>query len=140
MTPATTFEGVEASVLPPLKLTHFHVKVVDIEATLAWFWRMCGVKPAFQNAKLAYLTLGPVTLVLEPGPNDTETTIAFGTTDCDRDFATLVSRGASPIAAPVSQPWGVRGAYLEGPAGITFELEQRLETAPKTTSNSVSPS
>jgi catechol 2,3-dioxygenase-like lactoylglutathione lyase family enzyme len=124
-----TLNGDETAVFAPLRLTHFHVKVTDIETALAWFHRMCGVRPAFQNAKLAYLNLGPVTLVLEPGPANTETTIAFGTTDCDRDFARLVGRGAQPIAPPITQPWGVRGAYLAGPAGITFELEQRVEPA-----------
>jgi catechol 2,3-dioxygenase-like lactoylglutathione lyase family enzyme len=121
----------EASSLTPLCMTHFHVKVTDMAATLSWFDRMCGVKPAFQNAKLAYLTLGTVTLVFEPGPTDTETTIAFGTADCERDYAVLIGRGARPLLPPTLQPWGVRGAYFEGPAGITFELEQRVEVAAK---------
>jgi predicted enzyme related to lactoylglutathione lyase len=122
-------QDVSLAAFVPTKLTHFHLRVVDMPATLAWFENVCSVKPAFQNAKLAYLTFGAVTMVLEPGTTNTETTIAFGTSDCDADFAKLVGRGAVPITPPVSQPWGVRGAYVVGPAGITFELEQRLERA-----------
>jgi predicted enzyme related to lactoylglutathione lyase len=110
----------------PLRLTHFHVKVDDLPGALGWFERVCSTRPAFANDKLAYLTLGAVTLVLEPAAESTETTIAFASADCDADYAALVERGAEPLTPPESKPWGVRGAYVRGPAGITFELEQRL--------------
>jgi predicted enzyme related to lactoylglutathione lyase len=115
----------------PTTLTHFHVRVSDMADALGWFERVCELRPAFQNAKLAYLKFGDVTLVLEPGKESTEATIAFGTSDCDRDYERLVARGAVPVSPPTSQPWGVRGAYLQGPAGITFELEQRINEARK---------
>jgi catechol 2,3-dioxygenase-like lactoylglutathione lyase family enzyme len=110
-----------------LKLSHFHVKVLDLSAALSWFEHFCGVRPTFRKADLAYLTLGQVVLVLEPGPANTETTIAFLSEDCDRDFTALTERGVVALSPPTSFPWGIRGAYLRGPAGITFELEQRIE-------------
>jgi catechol 2,3-dioxygenase-like lactoylglutathione lyase family enzyme len=112
-----------------LKITHFHVKVRDLDAALEWFESKCGARPTFKKEGLAYLTMGAVVLVLESGLSDTPVTIAFGSTDCDRDFAALVARGATPIAEPKSQPWGIRGAYFTGPGAITFELEQSIERA-----------
>lgn len=109
-----------------LRLTHFHVKVKDLSSTLSWFARVCDVQPVFQKQDLAYLSFGEVVLVLETGATDTETTLAFASVDCDRDFAALAAEGVPVLSPPESHPWGVRSAYLRGPAGITFELEQRI--------------
>jgi catechol 2,3-dioxygenase-like lactoylglutathione lyase family enzyme len=111
-----------------LRLTHFHVKVANLPLAIGWFERHCGVRPSFQKTDLAYFTLGAVVLVLEPGEVDTKTTIAFTSDDCDADFAALRDRGVIAISPPASHPWGIRGAYLRGPAGITLELEQRIPT------------
>jgi uncharacterized glyoxalase superfamily protein PhnB len=48
----------------------------------------------------------------------------------DRTYADILERGATPVAAPASMPWGQRTAFFADPEGNIHELFADLPQAP----------
>src|SRR5262249_12326632 len=109
-----------------MNASHFHIGVRDLAGAVAAFERLLGMKPVFSNERMATFRFGELGLLVDKADDDTRITIAFDSTDCQADFDGVVARGAEPLEPPTTQPWGVRAAYLKGPGGITFEIEQVL--------------
>jgi catechol 2,3-dioxygenase-like lactoylglutathione lyase family enzyme len=109
-----------------MKLNHIHVGVRDLKAALGWLDRVWQVKAEFQNERMATFPFGSFILILDSAEIDSAATIGFESEDCDGDFRTVVGRGAVAIEPPSDRPWGVRCAYIQGPGGLKFEIEQPL--------------
>ena len=109
-----------------MKMTHMHAQVKDLESAERWFRDVMMATPSFVNDRMASYALGIFTLILDKADADSVATIAFATDDCDGDFNKLVDRGAVPLEKPVDLAWGARAAYLQGPGGLTIELEEML--------------
>jgi len=109
-----------------LKGGHIHLFVRDLPEVLGWMDRVWQVRPSYQGKQMAVVPFGQIQLVLDTSEHDTVATLGFDTDNCDRDYRTVVDRGATSLEAPTDRPWGVRAAYIKGPAGLTFEIEQRL--------------
>ena len=107
-----------------MNLNHIHLGVRDLPATLDWLERVWQLKPEFQNEHLATIIFGVFTLILDAAEADTAATIGFESDDCDRDFRTVVERGAVVLDPPSDKPWGSRAAYIQGPGALKFEIEQ----------------
>jgi predicted enzyme related to lactoylglutathione lyase len=110
-----------------MKASHIHVGVRDLAGALEAFERLWSMSPVYQNERMATLRFGEIGILLDSAERDAELTIAFDSSDCERDFARVVELGAQVLEAPQKKPWGVYTAYLRGPGAITFEIEQVLE-------------
>jgi lactoylglutathione lyase len=73
------------------------------------------------------LGFGEFGLFLDAAPTDSVVTLGFDSADCDAGYRTVTGRGAETIETPQDRPWGGRAAYLKGPGGLTFEIEQILK-------------
>ena len=109
---------------------HFHLRVRDLEETLVWFERVWQVEPTHTGKTFAIVPFGPIQLVLDVSDQDSIATLGFDSADCDRDCQSVVARGAIVLEDPADRSWGVRAAYIKGPAGLTLEIEQPLGDAP----------
>lgn len=113
-----------------MKGNHFHICTRDLDATLSWFQRVWQLEPTHRGKTFAVLPFGPVQLVLDVSDQDSLATLGFDSDNCDRDCQVVVGRGATVLELPTDRSWGVRVAYIKGPAGLTFEIEQPLARAP----------
>lgn len=109
-----------------MKASHIHLGVRDLPKAVEWFGQFFDIKPNYQNPRMASLPFGGVSIILDASEEDAVATIAFDSNLCDEDFKKLTGRGAVALEKPEDKSWGVRAAYLKGPGGITFELEQPL--------------
>jgi uncharacterized glyoxalase superfamily protein PhnB len=75
---------------------------------------------------MSLFAFGDTQLVVNDVEEDVLSTVAFTSTDCDGDFARVVAAGAVAIHEPEDKPWGVRGAFVQGPGKLIFEFEQSL--------------
>src|SRR5215475_2011002 len=89
-----------------MNLNHIHLRVRDLNAAIGWFETVLKVHPGFQNEHMAAFSLGAFTLIFDAAEEDVVATVGFESEDCDRDFRTLVERGAVSIAAPTDKDWG----------------------------------
>lgn len=85
-----------------------------------WLDKIWGVKPTFQNDRLASVPVDPIILILEKSDQETASIIGFESDDCDRDFRRLIERGAIAESEPSNKPWGARTAYVKGPGLLKF--------------------
>jgi catechol 2,3-dioxygenase-like lactoylglutathione lyase family enzyme len=106
-----------------MNLNHVHLCVRDLRAALDWLHRIWQLEPQFQNDRMAAISFGSFTIILDVADADTAATVGFETDDCDRDFRAVLERGAVAIDSPANKPWGVRAAYVQGPGRLTFEIE-----------------
>lgn len=110
-----------------MRFNHLHVAVRDLPGALEWLATVWDIRPTFQNGGgMASLPLHGTTLILDAADEDAGATIGFASDDCDEDYRLALARGAESVEPPEDRPWGVRAAYLHGPARITFEIEQEL--------------
>jgi catechol 2,3-dioxygenase-like lactoylglutathione lyase family enzyme len=110
-----------------MQLNHIHVRVRDLSAALSWLDRVWGVKPTFQDERMASLAFEPIVLIVDKSDQETDTIIGFESDDCDRDFHRLVERGAVVDSEPSNKPWGARSAYIKGPGALKFEIESPIK-------------
>jgi uncharacterized glyoxalase superfamily protein PhnB len=110
-------------------ISHVHCRVKDLFVAVEWFTSRCGVVPSFTDARMAVLLFGTFTLILDAASEDSVATIGFDSVDCDADFGALVARGARALEPPQNRPYGARVAYLQGPGGLTIEIEQMLASS-----------
>ena len=106
-----------------MTLNHVHFQVRELQAAVDWFATVLELKPGFQNDRIATFIFVTMTVILDAGSADSPATLGFESDDCDRDFQTVVERGAISIEAPVNKEWGVRTAYFKGPGAIKCEIE-----------------
>jgi hypothetical protein len=86
--------------------------------------------PTFENGGgMAVLSLHGASLILDASDEDTTATIGFASNNCDEDYRLASERGAETLEVPEDRTWGVRAAYLRGPGGITFEIEQGISSS-----------
>lgn len=113
-----------------MKGNHFHVCVKELETTLGWFERVWQLEPRHKGQTFAVLPFGPIQLVLDVSDQDSLATLGFASDNCERDCQSVVERGATVLEQPADRSWGVRVAYIKGPAGLTLEIEQPLSDVP----------
>jgi catechol 2,3-dioxygenase-like lactoylglutathione lyase family enzyme len=106
-----------------MNLNHIHLGVRDLPASLDWLDRVWQLKPQFQNDRMATIRFGAFILILDAAEADSPATIGFESDDCDRDFRTVLERGAVALDPPSNTAWGVRAAYIQGPGRLKFEIE-----------------
>ena len=106
-----------------MTLNHIHLSVRNLPAAVAWFKTVMQIDAGFQNERMATLSFPALTLILDSGKDDVPATVGFESDDCDRDFRTVVERGAVIIERPTNKEWGVRTAYFKGPGELKFEIE-----------------
>ncbi len=109
-----------------MKLNHIHLAVLDLPSALAWLGQVWNARAGYHNDRMASVPLNGLTLILDAADHDAPATLGFSSDDCDGDFRRVVARGAVVLEEPSDRPWGVRAAYLKGPGGLTFEIEQAL--------------
>ena len=112
-----------------MTLNHIHVSVRDLPGALQWLARVWQLDADFQNERMATFALGDFILILDSADDDSPATIGFESVDCDRDFESVVARGAKALEAPANKPWGVRCAYIQGPGRLKFEIEGPVKIA-----------
>lgn len=109
-----------------MTVSHLHLNVRDLPASIEWFRRILDVSPDFANEAMASIGLGGLALVLDHGEVDSPAILALTSEDCDTEVQRLVDRGAVVTEAAVNRPWGVRNAYLAGPGAMTLEIEETI--------------
>jgi catechol 2,3-dioxygenase-like lactoylglutathione lyase family enzyme len=109
-----------------MKLSHVHLGVRDLAGTLAWLKRVLKSTPVYRDAKMAVVPFGPITVIFDRAKKDSPATLAYSSRNCDRDYRTVLRRGAQPVEPPGDRVYGVRSAYAKGPGDLTFEIEQPL--------------
>lgn len=109
-----------------MKFSHLHIGAEDLSSALAWFEDVGQLRPTFQNDRMASIPVDGTSLILDLAAEDSVTTIAFETSDCDTAYLALLARGAASVAVPENLSWGVRAAYVQGPGAMTIEIEQPL--------------
>ena len=113
-----------------MQLNHIHLQVRDLPSALAWLDRVWGASATFRNEKMAVVPFGSFLLIWDASEQDSAATIGFASDDCNGDYQRVLARGAVSIDEPRDRPWGARAAYIQGPGGLKFEIEQPLITAP----------
>lgn len=106
-----------------MNFNHIHLSVLDLGTAVHWLDRIWLLKPEFQNDRMATISFGSLTLILDAAEADSSVTIGFESDDCDRDYRAVLERGAVAIEPPSNKPWGVRAAYIQGPGRLRFEIE-----------------
>jgi catechol 2,3-dioxygenase-like lactoylglutathione lyase family enzyme len=104
-------------------LNHIHLQVRDLNAAVVWFERILQLNPGFRDERMATFSFNTMTLIFDAAKDDVPATVGFESNDCDRDFQTVVERGAVALEPPTNKPWGVRAAYFKGPGELRFEIE-----------------
>ena len=113
-----------------MKGNHFHIRVRDLETTLGWFERVWQLEPTHKGQTFAVLPFGSIQFVLDLSDQDSLATLGFDSDNCDRDYQSVIERGATVLEEPADRSWGVRVAYIKGPAGLTLEIEQTRADTP----------
>lgn len=109
-----------------MKGNHFHICVRDLATTLRWFERVWQLKSTHKGKTFAVLPFGSIQLVFDASNKDSLATLGLDSDNCDRECQSVVERGATAGEQPAGRSWGVRVAYITGPAGLTLEIEQPL--------------
>ncbi len=108
------------------QIAHVHVFVKDRPAAVEWLRTIWDAEPVAEDHEMSLFIFGPTQLVVNDVEDDIASTVAFTSDDCDRDYRTVISRGAVGVDEPKDMPWGVRAAFVQGPGRLTFEIEQPL--------------
>jgi catechol 2,3-dioxygenase-like lactoylglutathione lyase family enzyme len=104
-------------------LNHIHLQVRELSAAIDWFETILQVHPGFRNERMATFSFNSLILIFDAANDDAPATVGFESDDCDRDFRTVVERGALALEPPNNKNWGVRAAYFKGPGALKFEIE-----------------
>jgi len=106
-----------------MNLSHLHLRVRDLDAAVVWFETILQLRPGFRNERMATFSFNSMTLIFDAAYDDVSATVGFESDDCDRDFRTVLERGAIALEPPTNKAWGVRTAYFKGPGELKFEIE-----------------
>ena len=107
-----------------MRLAHIHLPVHDLDATLAGFEKMFGLKPTYRDPHMAVLPAEPFPVIFDVETDACEGFLALASDDCDKDYQRLLSLGAVSKEPPQDNWWGTRSAYVQGPDNLIIELEQ----------------
>ncbi len=126
-----------------MKFAYTLVYVADVAASLAFFDKAFGLATRFLAEGGTYGEVdtgaGGTTLAFvdhatarssvqhdyvaaDASPQPLGMEIGFTVTDVPAAFDKAVAAGATPLAAPVSKPWGQQVAYVRCPDGTLVEL------------------
>lgn len=108
-------------------LNHIHLYVRDLPDALRWMEQVWDSRPTFRDERMAVLSLGNLTLILDLAPLDSEATIGFESDDCLRDYNRILKKGATGLEPPTPRPWGAISAHIQGPGKLKFEIEQSMQ-------------
>lgn len=117
----------EARILETAQIAHVHVYVNDRPKAVEWLDTVWDATPDAEDHEMSMFTFGSTQLIINDVEEGVESTIAFASDDCDRDYEDVIARGAVSVREPQDKPWGVRIAFLQGPGNLTFEIEERLQ-------------
>ena len=106
-----------------MNLNHIHLGVRDLNAAIRWFETVLQIHAGFRNERMATFSFNALTLIFDAAEDDIAATVGFESDDCDRDFQTLLERGAIALQPPTDKDWGVRTAYVKGPGELRLEIE-----------------
>ena len=109
-----------------MKGSHLHFLMADLPGAVRWLDKVWHLQPSFQNERMAVLSFGEISIILDASTTDTVATLGFDSQNCDEDFQAVQSRGGLALEVPKDRPWGVRSAYIQGPGALKFEIEQAL--------------
>ncbi len=109
-----------------MRLNHIHFAVRDLPAAIGWLEQIWDVRPTFRNERMAEIPFGSIVLILDSADQESIATVGFESENCDSDFGRVIGKGAIAEEAPSDKPWGARTAYIKGPGGLRFEIEQPL--------------
>lgn len=112
-----------------MKVSHMHLGFKNLEGAVCWMKDVLAKEPGYRNANMATFDFENTSLVFDQSDDDTVLTFGVKTLDCDRAFAEMQRRGAVALDEPTDQPWGVRAAYIQGPGGVTLEIEQTMRSS-----------
>ena len=93
-----------------MTLNHIHLQVRDLKAAIRWFETIWQVQPEFQNERIATFSFNSIVLIFDAATADTPATVGFQSDDCDRDFRSIVERGAI-VLEPV---WSKKSCHMAG--------------------------
>jgi catechol 2,3-dioxygenase-like lactoylglutathione lyase family enzyme len=110
-----------------MRLNHIHFAVRDLPAAIVWLDQVWDVRPTFKNERMAEIPFGSITLILDSADKESIATVGFESETCDSDYGRVIGRGAISEEGPSDKPWGARTAYIKGPGGLRFEIEQPLK-------------
>lgn len=110
-----------------MRLNHFHFAVRDLSAAIGWLEQVWDVRPTFRNERMAVIPFDSITLILDSGDQESIATVGFESENCDIDYGRMIEKGAISEGGPSDKPWGARTAYIKGPGGLRFEIEQPLK-------------
>ena len=109
-----------------MEVSHMHLGFKNREGAISWMKDVLDKEPGYRNANMATFDFENTSLAFDQSDDDTVLTFAVRTLDCDRALAEMRKCGAVALDEPTDQPWGLRTAYIQGPGGITLELEQTI--------------
>jgi hypothetical protein len=107
-----------------MEISHVHFSVRRLGPALKTFRRLWKVRPTYQDRWMAVLPFGGMYVILDAADKDSLGTIAFRSKNCDRDYRSVIKRGAVSVEPPADRPYGARTAYVRGPGKLTFEIDQ----------------
>lgn len=122
--PTTLVQGTKNE--PGMKLNHMHVGVRELPAAVSWIERVWGIKPSYNNERMAVFASGSFSLIIDSSDDDSFATVGFASANCDLDYKRVMENGAVGLEEPKDRPWGSRAAYVRGPGQLKFEIEQSL--------------
>lgn len=113
-----------------MRLSHLHIAFKDFAAARAWLADVLGLQPVEESAAHAVYRLDGAELVIHPdwGEGDSPLTIAFASTDCARDYAAALARGARARTPPRDKGPSIN-ADVHGPGRLVVEFEQLVAAA-----------
>lgn len=108
------------------------VRPTDFEASLAWYRDVLGLRVSREYGTGGRVTgvvlfLGGGFLELVSGGSpvpDAPVTLWLQVPDVDDEHERLRVAGVTVTTRPVTQPWGLRECWIEGPDGATLVLVQ----------------
>ncbi|MCI0402276.1 MAG: VOC family protein [Acidobacteria bacterium] len=109
-----------------MRLNHIHFRVRDLSAAIGWLEQVWDVQPTFRNERMAVIPFDSITLILDSADQESIATVGFASENCDKDYHRVIAKGAVSEEAPSDRPWGARTAYVRGPGGLRFEIEQLI--------------
>lgn len=131
------------SIHPEARVGHVHLKVSDLERSVAFYRDVIGLpfklhgdgyaEFATQGAKFGLYDrnrLGELTGQGTGRPVEPGGEVVFLVEDVDAEAERLRAAGATVLKGPVDRPWGHRTLHVEDPDGFVVELAVEIPRQP----------
>ena len=124
-----------------VRLSHLHLAFVDFPAAVSWFKTVLRLPLSEESEHTAVFQGTDIGIAIHPdwGHGDTSATIAFLTDDCERDFTTLIERGAKARSATRDKGLSVPTPTCRAPGDWWWSWSNRRATKPMLRSTHESP-